>query len=86
MYSYCLGIRTNDVFQERVCENREYCPYYKNVNLSTALSCPDEYVELDTYNNVECIYFNEEWKKNKIQTCETSDMLTDGILTLLNKG
>ena len=85
-YCYCLGIRTNDIFQERVCENREYCPYYCNVNISDAMSHPDVYIELDTYNNKQCQYFKEEWKKNKIVTCETSDMLMDGIRTVLNKG
>ena len=57
MYYYCLGIRTNDVFQERVCEHRERCPYYTNVNLFVAMSNPEQYQELDTYNYNECIYF-----------------------------
>lgn len=82
MYYYCLGIRTNDVFQERVCENRECCPYYLNVNLAAALSRPDEYQELDTYNDLQCLYFDKEWKK-KTETCATSESQTDGILTLL---
>jgi len=82
MYYFCLGIRTNDVLQERVCENREYCPYYRNVNLRTALMHPDEYVELETYDNdLQCIYFDKEWMKTKI--CATSDAQTDGLMTLL---
>lgn len=56
MFSYCLGIRVNDIFQERTCEHLEHCPYYKNTNLRTALMHPEQYVELDTYNDKECIY------------------------------
>lgn len=83
-YNYCLGIRVNDIFQERTCEYREHCPYYRNVNVRNAFEHPDEYIELDTYNNEECKYFDESWKKNK-QKCETSDMQTDGITILWNK-
>ena len=63
MYHYCMGIRVSDVFQERTCEHREHCPYYTNVNLSVAFSRPDEYQELNTYNDTICKYFDKSWKK-----------------------
>lgn len=84
MIGYCLGIRVNDVFQEKACEHRDNCPYYRNVNLGTALEHPNEYIELNTYNNKKCQYYNEQWIQHKDITCETSDMQTDGILSLLN--
>ena len=85
MYSYCQGIRLNKSFQEKICEYREYCPYYRNIKLSVALMYQDQYVELETYNTEqECKYFDKSWQQNKPQTCETSDMPMDGILTLWN--
>ena len=84
MFNYCLGVRVNDVFQERVCEFRERCKYYTNTNLSVAFSRPDEYQELDTYNNNECIFIDKEWKKTEI--CETLESQMDGMMTLLKSG
>ena len=83
MFFYCLGIRLNEVFQERTCEYREHCPYYINTDLGVALSRPDEYQELPTYNSQPCKYFDKEWMKT---TSKTSDSQTDGLLTLLNRG
>lgn len=77
MYYYCLGIRVNDVFQERTCEHRERCPYYTNVRLSIALSRPTEYSELDTYNNKPCNLY-QQWSSNDNKashdSSETSSM------------
>ena len=78
MFKHCLGIRINDVFQERTCEYREKCSYYRDANLAEAFSRPDEFQELDTYNNDDCKYIDKEWLQ-KTETCETSDMLTDGL-------
>ncbi|MBR1448335.1 MAG: hypothetical protein IJ588_06285 [Prevotella sp.] len=63
LYAYCTGIRVNDAFQERTCENREHCPYYTNVNIGVALSHPEQYQELDTYNNNQCPYFSQQWQQ-----------------------
>ena len=82
MYGYCLGMRVNEAFQEYPCEYRERCPYYKNVRLGIALSQPDDYQELDTYNNQQCKYLEDKWKMNT-ETCETSDAPTDGLMDLL---
>lgn len=59
MYYYCLGIRIDDVYAERACTMREKCPYYCNNNLGIALSHPEQYQELDTYNNKTCKYFDK---------------------------
>ena len=80
MWYYCLGIRVNDVFQERTCEYRERCPYYTNADLAVAFSRPDQYKELDTYNNDECFYIDKRWKKTEI--CEILESQTDGMMTL----
>ena len=73
MIGYCLGIRVNDVFQERTCGYREHCAYY-NVRLQEAFMKRDEYVELDTYNNKQC----DLWKR---ENSETSASQTDGMRT-----
>lgn len=81
MYNYCTGIRVNDVFQERNCEHREHCPYYTNVNLSVAFSRPDEYQELNTYNDTTCKYFDKSWNildHQKNETSSTLDILMGG--------
>ena len=83
MYYYCLGIRINDLYQETTCELREQCPYYTDTRLSVALSRPDEYQELQTYNSQPCKYFRKEWENTR-QECETSDSQTDGMQGLLN--
>ena len=57
MYSYCLGIRLNGSYQEVACKKRDNCPYYMNTDLSKALGNPAEYIELDTYNSNECLYY-----------------------------
>lgn len=68
MTNYCLGVRINGLFQERVCEHRERCPFYYNVVLSVAFAHPEEYLELETYNNNECKYFdNYERETNENQ-------------------
>ena len=59
MYCYCLGIRLDPNYQEMTCKERDSCPYYVNTDLSVALSRPDQYQELDTYNNEECKYNNK---------------------------
>lgn len=84
MWYYCLGIRVNDVFQEHTCEYRDKCPYFSNTELGVVFSKPDEYQELDTYNNNECIYIDKRWKKT--ETCETLESQTDGMTTLLKRG
>lgn len=53
-YGYCLGIRVTSDFMERICQNREGCAYYLNTRLSDALSHPEKYEEIDTYNDKEC--------------------------------
>ena len=81
MFGYCLGIRLDDGFNEVTCKLRDNCPYYTNTNLGVALSHPEKYQELDTYNSCNCKFYNEQWQQ-KTETCETSDMQTDGQLTL----
>jgi len=58
MKFYCMGIRLDSNYMEKTCKNREYCPYYHVDGLSDFLSRPDEYQELDTYNNNQCEYEN----------------------------
>lgn len=81
MKHFCLGIRLDTDFMEVVCPCRDKCMYYSNVPLSTKLSNPNDYLELDTYNSEECIYFIEEWLKPKLY--ETSDAETTGLMGLL---
>ena len=82
MTYYCLGIRLDENYNELTCEDREHCLYYTSVRLSEAFSRPDEYKELETYNNNKCTYFNEQWKQ--LTTCATSVSQTDGPMTLLS--
>lgn len=56
MICYCLGIRLDRNYNEVTCRVREQCGYYRNNDLSEFMSHPDEYIELDTYNNSECEY------------------------------
>jgi len=84
MFYYCLGIRLDQNYAEVVCPYRDRCIYYTNAPLSITLSRPDDYSELNTYNDKECIYLIE-WEQKR-QTRETSDSQTNGLLTLLNSG
>lgn len=85
MFFYCLGIRLDGNYKEQTCKMREQCPYYTNANLGAALSHPEQYQELDTYNSDECKIFNKLWQQ-KQETCETSESQTDGMTTLLKQG
>ena len=68
MYFYCLGIRLDGNYQEQTCKMRECCPYYTNVNIGVALSHPETYQELDTYNSNECKYFDKQWNSKTSET------------------
>ena len=85
MFYFCLGLRLDCNYAEVVCPFRDNCIYYTNAPLSKTLSRPDEYTELNTYNDKECIYFNKEWLQ-KTEICETLDSQTDGMMTLLSGG
>ena len=63
MIGYCFGLRLDINYMEQKCQHRDVCPYYTNVNLGVALSHPDEYQELDTYNNNNCKYYDIQWQK-----------------------
>ena len=76
-----MGIRLDGNFMEVTCKYRERCQYYTNTDLSVALSHPEQYQELDTYNNGQCKYFDNQWQQ-KTETCETSEMQEDGQMTL----
>jgi len=85
MNSYCLGIRLDANYMEQACRMRDLCPYYTGVGLGAALSHPEQYQELDTYNNNECIYFDKTWQQEQT-TCGTSESPTDGMTILLSPG
>lgn len=81
MYHYCLGLRLDLDYMELACEYRDRCPYYANNDLGTALSHPEQYQELPTYNSQLCKYFDKTWNISNLQTKETSstwDILTAG--------
>lgn len=63
-----MGIRLDPNFMEEMCKLREHCPYYTNVSLGVALSHPDDYQELETYNSNECIYFDKQWNSKTSET------------------